>query len=105
MKTPKIINDKKTRHYKAGDVVLMEYEGAGKPCDRAMAMLLTPFTAKNGCYKSDGDFFTMFAIDLDKEEFIPLGPITNATCNMARATPKLKAWFFEQILKLYKTIK
>ena len=104
METPKIINDKKTRRYKAGDVVFMEYEGDGKPCNRAIAMLLTPFTVKAG-YKPDGDFHTIWAIDLDKEEFLPPGPITNATCNMARATPMLKAWFFEQIVKLYKTKK
>lgn len=104
MKTQKIINDKKTRRYKAGDVVVMEYEGAGKPCDKAMAMILTPFIVKDGC-KPNGDFHTMFAIDLDKEEFLPTGPIANTTCNMARATPKLKAWFFEQILKKYKTNK
>lgn len=100
METPEMINNKKTRRYKAGDVVVMEYSGDGKPCDKAMAILLTSFTVKDG-YVQDGEFRTMYAIDTNKEQFLPSGPIATrgVECNIAKATPKLKAWFFEQIVK------
>ena len=99
MKTPKIIDDKKTRRYKSGDVVFMEYEGDGRPCDKAMAILITPITTKDNVIY--GTIHTMYAIDTDKEEFLKSGPISNTTCTIAKATPKMKAWFFEQIVKQF----
>ena len=99
METPKIIDDKKTRRYKAGDVVVMEYDGDGKPCNRAMAILITPITTTTKGDVIYGTIHTMYAIDTDKEEFLKSGPISNTTCTIAKATPKLKAWFFEQIVK------
>lgn len=99
METPKIIDDKKKRRYKAGDVVVMEYDGDGRPCDKAMAILIAPITTKGDVIY--GTIHTMYAIDTDKEEFLKSGHISSITCTIAKATPKLKAWFFEQIVKLY----
>ena len=99
METPKIIDDKKKRRYKAGDVVVMEYEGDGRPCNKAMAILIAPITTKGDVIY--GTIHTMYAIDTDKEEFLKSGPISSTTCTIAKATPKLKAWLFEQIVKQY----
>ena len=99
METPKIIDDKKTRRYQAGDVVVMKYDGDGRPCDKAMAILITPITTKGDVIY--GAIHTMYAIDTDKEEFLKSGNISSTTCTIAKATPKLKAWFFEQIVKRF----
>jgi hypothetical protein len=100
METPNIIIDEKTKRYKAGDVVMLEYTGKDKPCKKAMAVLLTPFTVKDAhCV---GDFRTLYAIDTDKERFLKAGPIGpgDVQCKIAKVrSEKLKAWYFGKILE------
>ena len=91
---------KTTRRINAGTVIIMEYQGENKPCDKAMALLLTPVTLEDG-KPITGEFRTMYAIDTDKEQFIPAGPINNVTCRVYVATPRQKAWYYEQIVKLF----
>lgn len=92
---------KSVRRIKAGTVIVMEYQGENKPCDKAMALLLTPIKLEDN-KPYTGEFRTMYAIDTDKEQFIPSGPINDVTCRVAVATPRLKAWFYEQIVNLCK---
>lgn len=100
METPNIIIDEKTKRYKAGDVVMLEYTGKDKPCKKAMAVLLTPFTVKDAhCV---GDFRTLYAIDTDKERFLKAGPIGpgDVQCKIAKVrSEKLKTWYFGKILE------
>ena len=104
MENPNIKIESKTQRYKAGDVVAMEYTGKNKPCKKAMAVLLTPFTVKDGTHI--GKFSTMYAIDTDKEKFLPSGLIGkgDVQCKIARVTSaRLKTWFFGKILEQCQT--
>lgn len=99
MELPEMIFSKKTKRYYAGDVVAMEYIGEGKPCNKAIAILLTPFTIKDG--HTVAEFGSMYTLDTDTETFLPAGPIGNGKvqCNITKVTGKLKAWYFEKVLE------
>ena len=89
---------KKTMRLKAGDVIMLHFNDENRPCEYAMAQLLTPVTVKeDGTYI--GEFHTMHSIDMETEKFLPAGPIPGVNVTLGRATAKLKAWYFEQILK------
>ena len=93
--------NKKTMRLKAGDVVTLHFNDEDRPCEDAMALLLTPVTV-NGDGMYVGKFRTMHTIDVKTEKFLPAGPIKGANITVNRATAKLKAWYFEQILNMCK---
>jgi len=90
----------KTQRIKAGEVIYMEYQGDNKPCDKALAILLTPVTLKEDSFI--GEFRTLYAFDTDKEKFIPAGPINGVKCKITVVKGKLKAWYYEQVVEMCK---
>jgi hypothetical protein len=53
----------KKKEIKAGNVVLVEYSGENRVCDKAIGILLQPF-------RENDKLITMGCIDVDTEEFI-----------------------------------
>lgn len=89
---------KSVRRFYAGDVIQMEFTSKKKPCDIAMAMLLTPITVTDDCYT--GCISTAWMIDVTNNEILPDGCMTNTTCHAEKVTGRKRAWFFKNILEL-----
>lgn len=93
---------KKFQRISAGDVILIQYMGGNKPCDRCMCITLTPIKIEEGVNISG--FHTAFAIDTDTEQFIREGPINDIKASIAKVTSrKLKEWYYEKVVALCKT--
>lgn len=93
---------KKIQRISAGDVIVIQYTGDNKPCDKCICVTLSPITIKEDTYI--GNFHTAFAIDADTEQFIPEGPIRNVQANITKVTDrKLKKWFYNRVVALCKT--
>lgn len=93
-----MIDEKKNRRrISAGQVVVIEYKGENRPCNKCMGILLSPL-------KGDGEnnLKTVFAIDLDKHTFLPAGKLPNggsANVDVVRDR-KVKAMYFERVNQL-----
>ena len=89
---------RKVRRIAAGEVVLMEYIGDDKPCNKSMCILLNPLKIEDG--KDTGKMQMCYAIDIEKEQYLR-GSIDHVKASIAPVKDKkLKAWYFELILKL-----
>lgn len=97
---------KKIQRISAGDVIAIKYLGDNKPCDQCMCITFTPMTIAE-----DGSFFvkelvTMFLFDTDKEVFINDFHFNNLKANVTKVKDKkIKKWYFEQIVRMFKTQK
>ena len=90
---------KTVRRVKAGEVIMLEYMGENKPCERALALLLNPLKLEEG--KDVGAMHTLYCLDLEKEEFLKEGAIAkDVTAKVSVVHGRVKAWFFEQIMKM-----
>ena len=90
--------EKKVQRIAAGNVILIQYTGGNKPCDRCMCVNLAPLTIEDGHISN---FHTAFAVDLDTEQFIREGPINNVEANVSKVTSlRLKNWYYKQVVAL-----
>jgi len=94
---------KKVQRIAAGDVIAIMYQSENRPCDKCMAITLTPLTVREDGRLSIGQFYTLCAIDLETEQFITDAPIVNVTANIGKVTDrKTKKWYYERVLALNK---
>ena len=91
----------KRQHIKAGEVIYTEYMGDNKPCNKALALLLTPITVEEG--KDIGEFSTAYMLDVETGDFAPECKINGVTARISRVpSGKLKAAYFEKITEICK---
>lgn len=94
---------KKVQRIAAGDVISIQYKGDNRPCDKCMAITLTPLTITEGGELSIPQFYTMCCIDLDTKQYIRDGAISDVVANIARVTDrKTKKWYFERVVAINK---
>lgn len=89
---------KSVRRFNAGDVIQIEFTGKNKPCDVAMALLITPFMVTDSHYT--GSIKTALELDVAKLKRLPGGCLSNTSCRVEKVTGKMKAWFFEAVAEL-----
>jgi len=96
----KTMEAKKIKEIKAGNVVLLEWQGDSKPCEKSMALLLSPVMSDNV-----ETLVTAFGIDLKTGKYVTDKPILGVRANVKVVRGKKKEWYFEQVMKQVKQMK
>ena len=90
--------DKKSRRrISAGQVVMIEYLGENRPCHKCIGILLSPLKGEG-----EENLRTVFAIDLERNRFLPAGSLPGwGKANVeAVRDRKTKAIYFQRVNQL-----
>lgn len=80
----------------AGEVLEITYKSENKPCDRALALLLSPID----CNSDIRNFHLLYSMDADTMAFLPTSTHKDMQASIHVATKEQRALYYEKMLEM-----
>lgn len=85
-----------SKHIEAGEVLEITYKSENKPCDRVLALLLSPID----CNSDIRNFHLLYSMDADTMAFLPTSTNKDMQASIHVATKEQRALYYEKMLEM-----